>query len=56
MGLLKTYALPMEDKMAAGAFRRARNYGCDVPKLKLFRAFDDLSRENSTLIERVCTC
>ena len=26
-GLLKTYALLMEDKMAAGAFERARNYG-----------------------------
>ena len=30
-GLLKTYALSMEDKMAAGAFRRARNYGSDGP-------------------------
>ena len=26
-GLLKTYAMSMEDKMAAGAFGRARNYG-----------------------------
>ena len=26
-GLLKTYVLLMEDKMAAGAFGRARNYG-----------------------------
>ena len=26
-GLLKTYALSIEDKMAAGAFGRARNYG-----------------------------
>ena len=26
-GLLKRYALSMEDKMAAGAFRRAKNYG-----------------------------
>ena len=26
-GLFKTYALSMEDKMAAKAFRRARNYG-----------------------------
>ena len=26
-GLLKTYALSMENKMAAGAFGRARNYG-----------------------------
>ena len=25
--ILKTYALSMEDKMAAGAFERARNYG-----------------------------
>ena len=24
------YVLSMEDKMAAGAFGRARNYGCDV--------------------------
>ena len=30
-GLLKTYALSMEDKMAAGAFGRARNYGLDRP-------------------------
>ena len=30
-GLLKTYALSMEDKMAAGAFGRARNYGLDGP-------------------------
>ena len=29
-GLLKTYALSMEDKMAAGAFGRARNCGCDT--------------------------
>ena len=26
-GLLKTYAHSMEDKMAAGTFGRARNYG-----------------------------
>ena len=26
-GLLKTYTLSMEDKMAVGAFGRARNYG-----------------------------
>ena len=26
-GLLKRYVLSMEDKMAAGAFRRAKNYG-----------------------------
>ena len=26
-GSLKTYALSMQDKMAAGAFERARNYG-----------------------------
>ena len=30
-GLLKTYALAMEDKMAAAAFGRARNYGLDRP-------------------------
>ena len=31
-GLLKIYALSMEDKMAAGAFGRARNYGWNVPQ------------------------
>ena len=30
-GLLKTYAHSMEDKMAAGTFGRARNYGWDSP-------------------------
>ena len=30
-GLLKRYAFSMEDKMAAGAFERARNYGRDGP-------------------------
>ena len=29
-----TYAL-MEDKMAAGAFARARNYGCDEKQLNV---------------------
>ena len=29
--LLKTYALLMEDKMGAGAFWHAVNYGCDDP-------------------------
>ena len=29
--VLKTYNLSMEDKMAAGAFWRARNYGQDGP-------------------------
>ena len=28
---LKRYALSMEDKMAAGAFGRAKNYGRDGP-------------------------
>ena len=28
-GLLKTYAFSIEDKMAAGAFGRARSYGSD---------------------------
>ena len=31
-GLLKIYAFSMEDKMAAGAFGRARNYGWNVPQ------------------------
>ena len=30
-GLLKTYALPMEDKMVPGAFGRARKYGSNGP-------------------------
>ena len=30
-GLLKTYALSIEDKLAAGAFGRDGNYGCDGP-------------------------
>ena len=30
-GLLKIYALSMEDEMAAGAFGRARNDGWDGP-------------------------
>ena len=30
-GLLKTYALSMEDKLAAGGFGHARNYGWESP-------------------------
>ena len=30
-GLLKTHALLIEDKMAVGAFGRARTYGRDCP-------------------------
>ena len=31
MARMEAYVLSMEDKMAAGAFGRARNYGWDGP-------------------------
>ena len=46
-GLLKTYALSMEDKMAAGAVGRARNYGCEGPiKYFVYRVRLPLSNFN----------
>ena len=34
---LKAYALLMEDKMAAGAFGCAMNYGETAPKFQLYK-------------------
>ena len=44
---LKRYVLSMEDKMAAGAFGCARNYGCDG--CKSYRDTFEVE-SNSTLI------
>ena len=36
-----THALSMEDKMAAGAFGRTKNYECDEPPLELLSEIFD---------------
>ena len=44
-GLLKRYALSMEDKMAAGSFGRARNYGEAVPLMFSSECYDLIRTE-----------
>ena len=63
-GLLKTYALSMEDKMAAGAFGRTRSYGPDghstrlciiVGKLALVKEVKEDSKSSVMVIPKAKT-